>query len=193
MMNSSLALALSTLAPVRPSTPAAPATTPAVPALVIPQGLSTVEARVYAFAASQTAATAQERWDWRVRHAQIAAGIKKWGVDTSTTLHSLLPWTERDSVPAWMRELERESAQLYGLYAASMRAQRMEALAERVVNALERVAHAVAPVEAPVAPAPQLDATTAARFEARFEALEAANAANAEILAAIAAKVGVTP
>ena len=188
-MNTSLALALSTLSSTTPANTDPPKAT----VLTMPKGLSVAEERIYAYAASQSAATAQERWDWRVRHAQIAAGIKKWGVDTSTTLHSLLPWTERDSVPAWMRELERESAQLYGLYAASMRAQRMEALAERVVNALERVAHAVAPVEAPVAPAPQLDATTAARFEARFEALEAANAANAKILAAIAAKVGVTP
>ena len=182
-MNTSLALALSTLSSTTPANTDPPKAT----VLTMPKGLSVAEERIYAYAASQSAATAQERWDWRVRHAQIAAGIKKWGVDTSTTLHSLLPWTERDSVPAWMRELERESAQLYGLYAASMRAQRMEALAERVVNALERVAHAVAPVEAPVAPAPQLDATTAARFEA----LEAANAANAKILAAIAAKVGV--
>ena len=189
MMNSSLALALSTLAPVRPSTPAAPATTPAVPALVIPQGLSTVEARVYAFAASQTAATAQERWAWRVRHAQIALERKSWAVDTQTFLHGILPWTEKDSVPADIRRAEAESASLYAQYAAEMRAQRMEALAARVAVALERVAHAVAPVEEPVAPAPQLDATTAARFEA----LEAANAANAKILAAIAAKVGVTP
>lgn len=187
-MNTSLSLALSTLSAVRPSTPAAPATTPAVPALVIPQGLSTVEARVYAFAASQSAATAQERWAWRVRHAQIALERKGWAVDTQTFLHGTLPWTEKDSVPGDIRAAEAQSAQLYAQYAQEMRAQRLEALAERVANALERVANVVAPVEAPKPPAPQLDATTTARFEA----IEKAQAEQQKILAAIAAKVGVT-
>ena len=185
-----LAAALATLpTPTTTST----ATKAAAPSVVLPDGLTTVEQRVYAFAASHSAASPEARWAWRRLHAQIALGKTAWAVDAATWLHGVLPGNATTSVPAFVREAEAQSAHLYAQYAAEMRAQRLEALAQRVAVALERVAHAMTPVEAPVAPAPQLDATTAARFEARFEALEAANAANAEILAAIAAKVGVTP
>ena len=190
---SPLALALAALAPVAAPVAAQTPAKATAPAPVMPSGLTTLEQRVYAFAASQSAATPEERYAWRRLHARVALSEKDWAISARCGIETLAFWREANSMPAAIEAAEAQSARLYADYAAEMRAQRMEALAERVVNALERVAHAVAPVEAPVAPAPQLDATTAARFEARFEALEAANAANAEILAAIAAKVGVTP
>lgn len=178
---------LATLIAALPTSTATP-TDAAAPVIKLPDGLTELEQRVYAFAAAQAAATPAERWAWRKFHTQLALGRTAWAVDTQTWVHGVLPWNAANSVPAEVRAAEAQSAQLYAQYAQEMRAQRLEALAERVANALERVANVVAPVEAPKPPAPQLDATTTTRFEA----IEKAQAEQQKILAAIAAKVGVT-
>lgn len=181
----SLATALASLPAAQ--TAATPAQAPAAPTLVFPKELTLPQRRIYAFAAAQAAASDSERWAWRCKHAEIACELKGWSVDTATFLHNLMPWTAKDSVPAWMRQAEAETAQLYAAFASAARAERMEILAQRITAALERVADKIAPVAEPPAPVAQLPDAV----EARFAAVEAASDANAKILAAIAAKVGV--
>ena len=188
-MNTSLALALAALAPVAAPVAAQTPAKATAPAPVMPSGLTTLEQRVYAFAASQSAATPEERYAWRRLHARVALSEKDWAISARCGIETLAFWREANSMPAAIEAAEAQSARLYADYAAEMRAQRMEALASRIAAAFERVADTLAPVAAPPAPVAQLPDAV----EARFAAVEAANAANAEILAAIAAKVGVTP